>query len=92
MFTVLYTPNGTDEPRLGLAIGRKNCRLATGRNRLKRIVRESFRHHRLELGGIDVVILNRPAATHASNKALFASLENHWRRCLSESADETGKD
>jgi ribonuclease P protein component len=81
MFTVLYRPNGSDEPRLGMAIGKKNCRLATGRNRLKRIVRESFRQHRAIIGGYDVVVLNQPAATQATNRALFDSLERHWGRC-----------
>jgi len=80
MFTVLYRPNGSDEPRIGLAIGKKNCRLSTERNRLKRIVRESFRQHRQELGGVDLVVLNQPAAARASNKALFESLGSHWSR------------
>ncbi len=86
MFTVLYRPNGTTEPRLGLAIGKKNCRLSTGRNRLKRITRESFRHHRALLGGIDIVVLNQPAAAAATNKALFDSLKNHWQQCQSANA------
>jgi len=81
MFTVLYRPNGTTEPRLGLAIGKKNCRLAAGRNRLKRIARESFRRHQWLLGGVDIVVLNQPAAAAADNKALFDSLEHHWQRC-----------
>jgi ribonuclease P protein component len=78
MFTVLYRPNGSNEPRLGLAIGKKNCRLSTSRNRLKRIVRESFRQRREDIGGVDIVVLNQPAASSASNKALFDSLCAHW--------------
>jgi len=92
LFTVLYSPNGRTEPRLGLAISRKHCRHATGRNRLKRIVRESFRQNKHTLGGIDIVVLNQPAATLAANRALFDSLGNHWRRCRSTSAEEAGKD
>ena len=91
MFTVLYRPNGTDKPRLGLAIGKKNCRLATGRNRLKRIIRESFRQQQTEMPGLDIVVLNQPAATHADNGALFASLKTHWHRCCHSTADEAGK-
>jgi ribonuclease P protein component len=87
MFTVLFSPNGTDQPRLGLAIGKQNCRLSTGRNRLKRIVRESFRQQR-KLGGMDVVVINQPAASRASNRALFDSLDSHWKRC---SGARTGK-
>jgi len=91
MFTVLYRPNGTEAPRLGLAISKKNCRLATGRNRLKRIVRESFRHHRNELPGLDIVVLNQPAAARANNSALFGSLDAHWRRCARHQSDKAGK-
>ena len=88
MFTVLYRPNDADEARLGLAIGKKNCKLASGRNRLKRIIRESFRQHRGQLAGLDIVVLNQPAAASASNATLFASLARHWKRCTSGSADK----
>lgn len=90
MFTVLYRPNGSDQPRLGLAIGKKNCRLASGRNRLKRIVRESFRQNREAIGGMDLVILNQPAAARADNKALFDSLDRHWRRIGQQDATRGG--
>ena len=83
MFTVLYKENGEHEARLGLAISKKNCRLAVGRNRLKRVVRESFRHHCEDLKGLDVVVLNQPAAKLATNKALFDSLMQHWQKCNS---------
>ena len=82
MFTVLYRENGAQEARLGLAISKKNCRLAVGRNRLKRVARESFRHHRAALKGLDIVVLNQPAAMRASNKALFDSLHKHWQKML----------
>ena len=91
MFTVLYQPNGTDQSRLGLAIGKKNCRLASGRNRQKRIIRESFRQHQGELPGLDIVVLNQPAAARANNKALFGSLKTHWERCRQQAEDEAGK-
>ena len=81
MFTVLYRPNGNSEPRLGLAISKKQCRLATARNRLKRIVRESFRQSRETLGGVDVVVMAQRSAATAPNRELFDSLERHWRRC-----------
>ena len=91
MFTVLYRSNGSQEPRLGLAIGKKNCRLSTGRNRLKRIVRESFRQHRQLLGGVDIVVMNQAAASRANNETLFGSLETHWKRCSDSQAFRAGK-
>jgi ribonuclease P protein component len=80
MFTVLCRSNEQQRPRLGLAIAKKHCKQATARNRIKRIVRESFRQHKALLSGLDIVVMNQPAATAADNRRLFASLEQHWRR------------
>ncbi len=90
-FTVLCRENDTDIARLGLAISKKNCRQATGRNRIKRIVRESFRQHQAELAGLDVVVINQPAATTAGNRQLFDSTAGHWRRCQQARDDEAGR-
>jgi ribonuclease P protein component len=80
MFTVLTADNNSHAARLGLAISKKNCRLASSRNRLKRIIRESFRQHRSALDGLDIVVLNQPGAHEADNRALFDSLAAHWKR------------
>ena len=80
-FTVLCRKNEGEPARLGLAISKKNCRQATARNRIKRIVRESFRQHQDQLAGLDVVVMNQPAAKAGSNQQLFDSLTGHWRRC-----------
>lgn len=69
------------EPRLGLAVSRKHCRAASARNRIKRIVRESFRQNKPALEGLDIVVLNQAAAARGSNRQLFDSLDGHWRRC-----------
>jgi ribonuclease P protein component len=80
-FTVLSSPNGRSAARLGLAISRKHCRQATMRNAIKRIVRESFRHNQDTLAGLDLVVINQPAAATATKQQLFDSLARHWRRC-----------
>jgi len=81
LFTVLCRSNGEGVARLGLAISKRHCRLATARNRIKRAIRESFRGHQALLCGLDIVVINQPAAATASNQELSASLESHWRRC-----------
>ena len=86
-FTVLYRTNGGDDARLGLAIAKKTCRLATGRNRIKRVVRESFRRHTGELAGLDIVVMNTRATKDADNARLYDSLEGHWQRCSARQAD-----
>lgn len=80
-FTVLTRTNKLTVARLGLAISKKHCRAATARNRIKRVVRESFRLNQAMLAGLDIVVINQPAASTASNRQLFDSLDGHWRRC-----------
>ena len=79
-FTVLVRRNDGAEARLGMAIARKRVRLATARNRIKRIVRESFRTHRTILPPVDVVVLAKPAAATLSNELLFRLLHREWQR------------
>lgn len=63
-----------------MAIARKKVRRAVDRNRIKRIVRESFRHRRQQLHGLDVVVLARPDAATASNADLSKALDGLWLR------------
>ena len=91
LFTVLYRSNKLQRARLGLAVAKKNCKLAADRNRIKRIVRESFRKHQVELAGMDIVVLNQPGTHKVDNKALFLSLAGHWRRCPDKDAAPQGK-
>lgn len=79
-FTVLFCHNKREQPRLGLAIAKRRVRRATARNRLKRLVRESFRAAAPSLPPVDIVVLAGPAAVNADNATIFASLEQHWRR------------
>jgi ribonuclease P protein component len=88
-FTVLCRENEMDVARLGLAISKKHCRQATGRNRIKRIVRESFRQHQAQLAGLDVVVINQPAARGAANRQLFDSMSGHWQKCHKARDDDT---
>ena len=88
-FTVLCRENEGGPGRLGLAIAKKHCREATQRNRIKRLVRESFRHHQAALENLDIVVLNQPAARDGSNEQLLASLDRHWQQC---NPGNTGQD
>ena len=84
---VLAKSNHRQHPRLGLAITKKKIRTAVARNRLKRIIRESFRHHKDSLKGLDIVVLCQSRASSVNNEVLFLNLHNHWlkiaERCKS---------
>ena len=55
--TLLALANDRGNPRLGLVISRKAAGAAVARNRIKRLVRESFRHTQTQLGGFDIVVI-----------------------------------
>jgi ribonuclease P protein component len=87
-FTVLARGRALDhasqaaapQARLGLAISKRCAPRAVARNRLKRVIRESFRAARPSLPAVDVVVLCRRAAIAADNAHLRASLTAHWNR------------
>ena len=54
--------------------------LAVARNRVRRVVRESFRHNQSILGRVDIVVMAQTRAAAASNPDLRRSLEQHWDR------------
>lgn len=67
-------------PRLCLGIPRRHVCRAVDRNRVKRIIRDSFRHNREGLPSLDILIMSRfPVHTVATEK-LRASLARLWKR------------
>lgn len=79
-FTVLARPNDKDYPRLGLAISKKKARLAVTRNRLKRLIRECFRHKQHGLCCADYVVMAGQKCSNENNSRLLQSLEKHWQK------------
>jgi len=78
LFTALARVRGEGAARLGLSISSRTVPTAVGRNRVKRLVRESFRHQQHLLPGIDVVVNARSAVRQANNRSIMESLQQHW--------------
>ncbi|MFJ4063778.1 ribonuclease P protein component [Pseudomonas sp. NPDC089996] len=77
---ILARENGLDHPRLGLVIGKKSVKLAVQRNRLKRLMRDSFRLNQQSLGGLDVVIVARKGLGEIENPELHQHFGKLWKR------------
>jgi len=79
-FVVIARPNGLEHPRLGMAVGVRAAGNAVCRNRIKRLIRESFRNNQSGLPSLDLVVNARPAAGKASSRQISESLSFHWRK------------
>lgn len=87
-FTILITPNTSNTNRLGLAIAKKRVKLATQRNRIKRIVRESFRLNSEQLPAIDMVVMVKSGADKLDNHQLTKQLEYIWRKIIKKNKEK----
>ena len=80
MFAANVLANGTDSARLGLSIAVRSMGGAVRRNRVRRLIRESFRLHRRALPAVDIIVSARGQARAASAADLRAALERLWQR------------
>ncbi|MBS25314.1 MAG: ribonuclease P protein component [Gammaproteobacteria bacterium] len=82
LFSVVALKNGGAPGRLGVTVSKRTARQAVNRNRIKRVVRESFRKKQKDLLGLDLVAVARAAASGSENLALFDSLACHWQSVI----------
>lgn len=83
---ILSRSNQTETPRLGLVIAKKHIRLAVQRNRIKRILRETFRQNQQQLGGIDAVVLARAGLDKLDNQQLHKLFNKQWGRIIKKAS------
>ena len=79
-FTANAQANGLAWARLGMSIAARNLRRAVDRNRVRRLIRESFRVHQQGLPPLDIVIGARVATKGADASALRAALDKLWHK------------
>jgi ribonuclease P protein component len=79
-FTMHACANGAAAPRLGLSIAARVAGNAVQRNRIKRQVRESFRHQQQALAGFDIVVGVRSGVRGIGKPELRSSLEGLWQQ------------
>lgn len=79
-FLLLCNFNSTEQARLGLVIAKKQIKKSHDRNRLKRLIRESFRLQQHKLPLIDAIVLARKGADALSNSEIQVILHGLWKR------------
>ncbi len=65
-----------------MAIPKKHIKRAVGRNRIRRIVRENFRHQQHDLPAIDIVVIAKAGIADLSNQEINKVLDKLWRKLV----------
>ncbi len=86
---VLAKRNEKPQPRLGLVIAKKNIAKAVQRNRVKRVIRESFRLNQDLLKHLDIVILTRPGLGNLDNKVIDGKISRLWQELANKTRTST---
>ncbi|MGV6806370.1 MAG: ribonuclease P protein component [bacterium] len=81
-FLLLARKNGSEVARLGLVVGKKNCRRAVDRNRIKRVTRDSFRQHQQALSGLDIIFLARRGVDTMDRSAQSPAVTQAFRSLI----------
>jgi ribonuclease P protein component len=79
-FTVTARSNDLGWPRIGLAVASKTAGGSVGRNRIRRLIRESFRLRQHDLPSLDFVVSARTAAKATAARDLRTNLDTLWTR------------
>ncbi|MFK8012260.1 MAG: ribonuclease P protein component [Marinicellaceae bacterium] len=76
-FLILIHKTSKPYSRLGLVISKKVDKRAVQRNRIKRIIRESFRNTNFDIQ-CDYAVLARGKVTSLENKDIFNAINKLW--------------
>lgn len=85
-FFIVIRPNQQGNARLGLSISARTVGIAVNRNRIKRVIRESFRLHQHLLPAADLIVNSRNGARDADNAELAQRLEQLWKNVVKRCA------
>lgn len=76
--TIRALDNHLDYPRLGIIIPKAVVQKSVNRNRIRRIIRESFRAQQSHLKSLDIVVLVHSQCVPANKQLLRKEIENLW--------------
>jgi len=82
-FAIFYAPNKAPRSRVGVSTAKRIVNKATKRNKLKRLIKNSFSNDLKCEAGFDVVVrVKHQASRVADDKILLDSLTSHWQKIM----------
>ena len=80
--TLLARKNEHGHPRLGLVISKKCAKRAVVRNRIKRVLRETFRANQHELDALDIIAIGKSGLAEMSTHELHLLIQKQWTELM----------
>lgn len=81
-FLLLVRENQNLGCRLGVIVAKKHVKLAVCRNRIKRLIRESFRLSETQPRNLDVIVLAKFGAGRQNKSETRAELDKLWQKMI----------
>lgn len=79
-FLVLAKTNQNLGLRLGIIVAKKHVKLSVQRNRVKRLIRESFRTTNHSIENLDMVVLAKQGTGKKNNPDCLAEINSLWKK------------
>lgn len=83
-FGAYVARNTLNHARVGLVVSKKVSKKAVVRNKIKRLVRESFRQQQATFGSIDIVIVAKMPLADLATDALSTKLQPLWSKAIKQ--------
>ncbi len=81
---ILFRPNEISHPRIGIIVGKRVANSAVDRNRIRRVIRDSFRHQQQRLASLDIVVIARAQCDTLSKAKLRKGIDDLWEKLLTQ--------
>lgn len=79
---LIVKTNSKEQARLGLVVGKKTAKSAVVRNRIKRVIRESFRKVHNQLKKVDIIVIARKPCEKLNKEKIRESIDKLWEKLL----------
>lgn len=82
---ILWKPGHGSCARMGVIAGKRVSKLAVSRNRIRRIIRDSFRLTKDQLGLLDIIVIAKQSCAELSNTELRHETDILWKKLKTHS-------